>query len=360
MKHLDEALLMSVQGIGGRKLTKLLDYFGDAGEAWAARRQDLQTSGCLGMQEIDALLEFRERTDLSVVAKNWAEKGIRICTQADPEYPELLRKIFDPPYLLFYRGDVLPDALYFAIVGSRRSTSYGRTVAREFSEKLAKGGMTIVSGAARGIDTAAHEGALAAGCPTVAVLGCGVDISYPPENGHLLNDIAATGCVISEYLPGTPPNPGRFPERNRIVAGMSVGVMVVEAAEKSGALITADLALNENRDVYAVPGSVYSDASRGTNRLIQQGARLLAAPEELLEEWGLALSLTAPETAHFFGGLEKKVWLAMEPGEYISVDRLVALTGLEVARLQVVLLQMELAGYLVKDSVRGYARSTKE
>ena len=360
MKHLYEALLLSVQGIGNMRLKKLQERFGDASNVWKAGRQELQESGCLGTQEIDGLLEAQERTDAASVQKNWTEKGIRICTQSDPEYPDRLRNIYDPPFLLFYRGCLQGNALYLAVVGSRHSTSYGRTVAREFSEKLARGGVTIVSGAARGIDTAAHEGALAAGAPTVAVLGCGVDRVYPAENAQLLEKIAAQGCVVSEYLPGTPPNAGRFPERNRIVSGMSVGVLVVEAALKSGALITADLALNENRDVYAIPGSVFSEASRGTNRLIQQGARLVSNPDELFEEWGMVVPATGQKAENALSAIEKKVWQAVESGQSVSIDGLVMQTGLEVSKLQVILLQMELAGYLVKDPVGGYRRSTKE
>lgn len=360
MKHLYEALLLSVHGIGGLRLKKILERFGDAENFWRASRQELQESRTLGIKELGAFLDLREKTDVGKFEKTWAALGIGICSQEDAEYPVLLNRIFDPPHLLFYRGCLSRDAFYFAVVGSRHSTSYGRAVARQFSEKLAKNGVTIVSGAARGIDTSAHEGALASGASTIAVLGCGVDRAYPAENVHLLEKITENGCVISEYLPGTPPNPGRFPERNRIVAGMSVGVMVVEAALKSGALITADLALNENREVYAIPGSVFSEASQGTNRLIQQGARLVGSPDELLEEWGMMSRVDALRTIQPLGAQEKKIWQAIEPGQFASLDQLMMQTGMIISELQVILLQMELAGYLTKDPIRGYGKVAKE
>jgi DNA processing protein len=284
MEHLPEALLMMVPGIGSLKQRKLVEHFGDAYAAWTAKGTELAQSRILNEKEISGLLSLRESLDPSQLEKKWSRQGIGICGIDDPDYPALLRKIFDPPSLLFYRGHMIGDSLNLAVVGSRRSTPYGRNVARSFSEKFACCGVSIVSGAARGIDTASHEGALAAGAGTMAILGCGVDIAYPPENASLLERIAGNGCLISEYPPGTPPLPGQFPARNRIIAGMSVGVLVVEAAEKSGALITADFALNENREVYAIPGSVFSNASRGVHRLIQQGARLIGSAEDLLED----------------------------------------------------------------------------
>jgi len=250
--------------------------------------------------------------------------------------------------------------LFLAIVGSRRSTPYGRNVARTFGEKLSRAGVTVVSGAARGIDTSAHEGALDAGAPTYAVMGCGVDISYPAENARMLEKIIATGgCIISEYPPGTLPVAGHFPARNRIVAGMSVGVLVVEAALKSGALITADLALNENRDVYAIPGSVFSEASRGANRLIQQGARLVGSPEDLLEELGICVTAEDISLGKALGKTERKIFQALSGEQATPVDSLVMQLGLEASKLQVILLQMEMAGYIVRDPSMGYRRSPR-
>ena len=360
MEHMPAAMLLMVPGIGSLKQKKLTDYFGDAGTAWNATCEELNNSRILSGKEIEGILSLRDRIDPAILAKQWIRQGIHICSLNDPEYPRLLRNIYDPPAVLFYRGRMIGDSLNLAVVGSRRSTPYGRNVARSFSEKIARSGVTIVSGAAKGIDAAAHEGALAAGAATIAVLGCGVDIIYPPENRCLLDRIASTGCLISEYPPGTPPIPGQFPARNRIVAGMSVGVLVVEAAEKSGALITADLALNENREVYAIPGSVFSNASRGVHRLIQQGARLIRTAEELVEDLGMTFT-SSPKDANGQLSLdEKKVLGELSYTEPTPVDELVMRLKMDASHIAVVLLQLEMAGYVVNFSGAGYGRVAKE
>ncbi len=360
MESIHRAMLLNIPGIGSLKLWRLIDYFGDAHAVWSSSHEQLIDSGILNFKEIAGLLSRRDRIDAAETAKHWARLGIHICCIEDKEYPHLLRNIFEPPPLLFYRGHIQADSLNVAIVGSRRSTPYGRNVAHSFGAKLAQAGVTIVSGAAAGIDTAAHEGALSAGAATVAVLGCGVDVSYPAGNSHLIDHIVSEGCVISEYPPGTPPLPGQFPARNRIVAGMSVGVLVVEAAEKSGALITADFALNENRDVYAVPGSVYSNVSRGTHRLIQQGARLVSSAEDLMEELGLPIPAPGMNPQDAFGPAEKKVLRELSQTDPTSVDTLVMQLKMEPSQIAVILLQLEMAGCVVKDTCAGYRRVAKE
>ena len=328
MEHMPAAMLLMVPGIGSFKQRKLTDYFGEAETAWNATGEELNNSHILNGREIEAILSLRDRLDPSELAKQWTRQGIHICGFNDPEYPQLLRNIYDPPAVLFYRGRMIGDSLNLAVVGSRRSTPYGRNVARSFSEKIARSGVTIVSGAAKGIDAAAHEGALAAGAATIAVLGCGVDIVYPA--------------------------------RNRIVAGMSVGVLVVEAAEKSGALITVDLALNENREVYAIPGSVFSNASRGVHRLIQQGARLINTAEELLEDLGLTFASSPKEANGQLSSDEKKVLRELSYTEPTPVDELVMRLKMDASHIAVVLLQLEMAGYVVNFSGAGYGRVAKE
>lgn len=360
MESVHRAMLLSVPGIGSLKLGRLIEYFGNANVVWNSSHEQLVESGILNNKEIAGLLSRRDRMDAAETAKHWTQSGIHLCCMEDLDYPRLLRNIFEPPPLLFYRGHLKADALNVAIVGSRRSTPYGRNVAHSFGAKMAQAGVTIVSGAATGIDTAAHEGALSAGAATVAVLGCGVDVSYPADNSHLLDHIAVEGCVISEYPPGTPPIPGQFPARNRIVAGMSVGVLVVEAAEKSGALITADFALNENRDVYAIPGSVFSNVSKGTHRLIQQGARLVSSAEDLIEELGLPIPVPGMKPQDAFGPTEKKVLRELSYTDPTSVDTLVMQLQMEPSQIAVILLQLEMAGCVVKDSCAGYRRVAKE
>ena len=214
-----------------------------------------------------------------------AEHGAVVIVRSDPRYPALLREIFDPPVLLFARGRLeLLQPFHFAMVGTRRPTPYGLAVAERMSSDLARAGLTIVSGMARGIDTAAHKGALSAGGHTVAVLGCGVDVIYPSENRKLAADLCAKGLMISEFAMGSTAFPQNFPIRNRIISGMSAGVLVVEGAQYSGSAITAKLALDQGREVFAVPGNITSKASWGPNLLIKQGAKLVQDWNDVIVE----------------------------------------------------------------------------
>jgi DNA processing protein len=360
MQHLYEALLLTAAGIGKARLAKLKQAFGDAKAVWQADLSSLTQTGILSDKELASLMQQRRKLVAEETFAVWQAQGIGICSLQDVEYPQLLRRCYDPPPYLFYRGRMQPEAVCLAIVGSRHSTPYGRNVARSFSESLSRNGVTVVSGAARGIDSAAHEGALTAGAPTIAVLGCGVDVCYPPENARLINQIAEIGCVISEYPPGTPPAPGRFPARNRIVAGMSVGVLVVEAAEKSGALITADLAMEENRDVYAIPGSVFSEASRGTHRLIQQGARLINSAEDLLAELGLhqssaSVSMTDRQTAE-----ESQILAVLSYEQPKALEQILGTLDISVSAVQLQLLQLEMSGKIEKDQSMRYIKVARE
>lgn len=359
MKRLFEALLLECSGIGQGRLGKLKKIFGNAEKAWWADRQELYQSGLFQKQEgLQSFLKDRKSIDPQSRLRLWQQHGIGLCGIEDSNYPSLLRNIFDPPELLFYRGRIPVDSKMLAIVGSRKSTPYGRNVARSFAQTLSQNGISIVSGAARGIDTAAHEGALAVGGTTIAVLGSGVDIVYPPENGKLLEQIANHGCILSEYPPGTPPAAGRFPARNRIVAGLCMGVLVVEAAHKSGALITADLALNENREVFAVPGSVFSEASIGTNRLIQQGARLVCSAQEILSDFGLGIASRREESIPVFSPQEQAILDMLSPEIAKSVDEILELTSMSLAELQFCLLGLELSGHVEKDFAMRYSKRT--
>ncbi|MEN6622520.1 MAG: DNA-processing protein DprA, partial [Smithella sp.] len=210
--------------------------------------------------------------------------GIHIITYLDDSYPSKLLEIYDRPPMLYVKGSIIKNEVNIAIVGSRLASTYGKYTTERISRELALKGTTIVSGLARGIDSAAHRGALTAKARTIAVLGSGLDIVYPPENKKLFAEICETGAVVSEFPLGTPPRACNFPARNRIISGMSYGVVVIEAGEKSGSLITARLALEQGREVFAVPGSIDSAGSRGTNKLIKQGAKLIENTEDILEE----------------------------------------------------------------------------
>jgi DNA processing protein len=275
-----------------------------------------------------------------------------VLVPTDQEYPPLLRAL-DPGPVLFLRGRIEPgDALAIAIVGSRHATPYGVGVAEELASELARRGITIVSGLARGIDTAAHRGALAAGGRTIAVLGSGLDVVYPPENARLAGEVVQSGAIVSQFPPGTRPAPWNFPVRNRVIAGLSLGVVVVEAAERSGALITAGLAGELGREVYAVPGRITSAASRGANRLLQDGAKLVQhwadITSELPSEWQRLVRSDGIETngANQSASSDHDGRLAdlLRPDEPQHIEQLIERSGLPAARLAVVLLELELDG----------------
>jgi len=267
--------LKLVPGLGTRTSGKLLDRFGTPQAIFRASRTELEAAGLSGTlaQSVASGCTF---DDAAAQQEKMVETGTILVTIGDPRYPQPLREIFDPPVLLFARGKVeLLQALMLGVVGTRQPTPYGVAVAERLSADLAHAGLTIVSGMARGIDTAAHRGTLSVGGDTVAVLGCGVDVVYPSENRKMMTEIAARGLIISEFIMGATAFPQNFPIRNRIISGMSLGVLVVEGAQYSGSAITAKLAMDQGREVFAVPGNITSKLSWGPNLLIKQGARLV-------------------------------------------------------------------------------------
>ena len=244
----------------------------------------LAQTGILSRDNIASITSVEARDNANRFMEDLAEKNIDVYTLWHKDYPYLLKNICDPPICLYAKGKLFAEETIIAVVGSRKASGYGLSSARKISAELAGYDICVISGMARGIDTAAHQGALSQGGRTIAVLGCGLDIVYPPENKKLMERILEKGAVISEYPPGVQPAPHHFPVRNRIVSGMSVGVLVVEAGEKSGSLITAQLALEQGRDVYALPGNVISVNSKGTNKLIQDGAKLVTSVQDIVEE----------------------------------------------------------------------------
>lgn len=273
-----------VKGIGAVRLRALLDYFGNLEIAWQAPLDGLRAAG-LPARCLENLLQIRKGCSLQQIWEAIEKRGIQVLTWEDAAYPPRLLQIAQPPPVLFVNGQIRPeDEWAVSIVGTRRLTGYGHQVASELATFLAHNGITVVSGLARGIDRVAHEAALKAGGRSIAVLGSGVDRIYPPEHASLAERMAEQGAVISDYPLGTPPDSTNFPPRNRIIAGLSLATVVIEAAETSGALITATFAAEQGRDVFAVPGGIYAPQSKGTNRLIQQGAQPLIKFEDLLVE----------------------------------------------------------------------------
>jgi DNA processing protein len=288
--------LLAVPGVGIIRYNQLLRAFGSPGAVFLARKRGLREVEGIAHKTVSEILSFSD-TDA------FADAQLELCAslpafiicQDDPEYPPLLRQLIDAPPLLFVRGSLLPqDARAVAIVGSRAASYYGKRMAETLGRDLASRGYTVVSGMARGIDTAGHEGALAANGRTIAVLGCGVDVCYPPENVKLRDRIIQHGAVISEYPFGTEPLAGHFPSRNRIITGMSLGTVAVEAREDSGVFSSVRWALDQGREVFAVPGPVTSATSRGTNKLIKQGAKLVQTVDDILEELTHAAVPEAP------------------------------------------------------------------
>jgi DNA processing protein len=285
-----------VSGIGRQRVTHLLNHFGRLAAAWHASERQLERAG-LEAHPRSSLVRQRAQLHLEQEIHRIQKAGAWLITLADEGYPPLLKELSDAPLVLYGRGDLLPrDQNALSVIGTRRATHYGREAAQRLAHDLAQQGITIVSGLAHGIDTAAHEGALQAGGRTIAVMGCGIDQVYPADNRELAHQIVAQGALLSEFPLGTAPEGRNFPRRNRIISGMSLGVLVVEAPENSGALITADMAAEQGRDVFAVPGNIFSQSSRGSNRLIQEGAKLVMHAADILDELNMAYTRAEART----------------------------------------------------------------
>ncbi len=352
------AALQMVPGIGSSRIKALIDYFGSARQAWLADQGDLFLSKCLDNLVCNNLLGQRDKIDIHKLAEMLFKKGISLCSLAEDNYPILLRNTFNPPYVLYYRGTLPATNKLIAIVGSRKATAYGKNAASMLAAALAAAGVGIVSGAARGIDTAAHLGALESGY-TIAVLGSGVDVAYPPENAKLLASIAENGAVISEYAPGTMAHPGHFPARNRIINGLAHGVIVVEAGEKSGALITADFALEEGRDVFAVPGSIFASSSKGANKLLKMGAKPVDCASDILEEYGWK-TLQPTNTMPELSAEEQAVYRLLNYEEPIGIEEILTKLNVLPATAAYILLQLSLRGLTVEHSAQRYTRAARE
>lgn len=334
-----------VPGIGSGRFFKLLNHFGSMSDAWRAPLEDLKIFlGEKAFNEWKKILkEWDPEKELLTTEKN----GFHVYCSRDPEYPVLLKKIPDPPPLLYVRGGFeYGDDIAVSIVGTRNPSPLGSYHARELALQLSNQGLTIVSGMARGIDSEAHQGALDAKGRTIAVLGCGLDIVYPPENESLMERIAGNGAVISEFPLGTGPLAKNFPARNRIISGLALGVVVVEAAQDSGSLITAGFAAEQGREVFAVPGNIGSDGSKGPHKLIRQGAKLVEGYQDILSELAIP-HLTANEIAQSsstdFNENEQKI-IGVLNREPQHIDQVARNSGLPAAQVNSLLMQLELKG----------------
>jgi len=345
-----------IPGIGRVKLTQLENYFGNLENAWKAAPVDLKHSG-LDRSSINAITSWRAKVSLEAEMEKLDHYGVRVLSWHDPDYPSRLKEIYDYPPVLYVRGSLLPeDEWCLAVVGTRRATVYGRQVTEEIVADLARSRIAIVSGLAKGIDSIAHSSALDAGGRSIAVFACGLDIVYPAENANLARRIMQQGALISEYPLGTRPKAENFPRRNRIMSGLSLGVLVVEAGETSGAMITARLALEQNREVFAIPGSILSPASRGTNHLIQEGAKLVGHYTDILEELNLTAVARQVELKEVIPASETESLLLKQlSAEPTHIDEVCRSSGLPISAVSSTLAMMELKGLVKQVGTMNYA-----
>ncbi len=334
-----------VRGIGPLRLRALLDHFGSIERAWHGSAGQLRSVG-VDDRSVQNLLRARSKLDLDHRLGQIEAVGARVLTWESPDYPPLLHETYAPPPVLYVKGDLKEqDAWAVGVVGTRRASTYGLEVTRRLAGSLARNGITVVSGMARGIDAAAHRAALEAGGRTIAVFGCGIDTIYPAEHRKLAQQIAAHGALISDYPLGTRPEGRNFPPRNRIISGLSMGVLVTNAGKTSGALITADFAAEQGRDVFAVPGSILTQGSLGPNRLIQDGAKVVVQAEDILEELNLTMVAEQKQARLALPEDETEAALLKHlSGEPTHVDDLQQQIHLPISQVTSTLAMMELKG----------------
>jgi len=335
----------SISFLGPKSIDTLLKHFGSAKAAWEASTAEI--TNILNLHDHTEKLN-REKTKIDPIQKwdQMQELNVKSVSIFSPEYPKLLKQLHYPPPLLYYRGSLKKiNQPAVAIVGSRRCTFYGQEVAHRLAAELSSTGVSVISGMALGVDTAAHRGALENCGYTAAVLGCGVDQCYPPQNANLMDQIITGGIVLSEFPLGTKPLPVHFPRRNRIISGLSLGTVVVEATAKSGALITANYALEQNREVFAVPGNVGSPYSRGSHRLIKEGARLVESAADIIEELYLDTLFEEQLTRDTINTVlseQEKSLLKTIPYQPMHIDSIIQLSGIRAAETSALLLSLEL------------------
>lgn len=342
--------------IGPSRIRRLQDHFGSLERAWTSHPGKLRS--VLDDRSHAALVKHRGEIDIASLMHRLASEGISAVTLADDGYPALLREIGSPPPVLFYRGQLLEtDSTAVAVVGTRRVTSYGREMAMQIGQGLARAGVTIVSGLAKGVDGIAHQAALTAGGRTIAVLGSGVNRIYPYEHSRLAGQIAEQGAVLSDYGPDRKPDAPNFPARNRIISGLSLGVVVIEAPERSGALITVDFAADQGRDVFAVPGHAHSSSSVGTNKLIRDGARLVRNADDVLEDLQLRRQ-EAPEAVQqpMVMNEEERRLVAVLTGDPQHIDDIADRCTMEVPGVSALLVTLELQGLVRNVGAQHYVR----
>lgn len=337
--------LHSIDGLGPVRLKSLISFFKDPKVAWEADAGEIRRIG-LPQPTLDLFLETRKKLDPKLYLEEVNKSGIKFLSIFDENYPKSLSQIYDPPVILYYKGDILlSDEKAIAVVGTRKMTGYGKAVTENFVKDLVNGGLTIVSGLARGVDSCAHQKTLNEGGRTLAILGGGLNNIYPPENISMSKQIIeGHGAIISEFPPDYPSMPGNFPARNRIISGLSKGVLVTEAAQDSGSLITARLALEQGKDVFAVPGPITSTLSRGGIELIREGARIVVEAQEILDELGLGQAGEKIKIKSEELRPSEKLILGLLEQEEQHLDEISRNLNIPVGEVSASLLKMEIKG----------------
>ncbi len=346
-----------IPGIGRVKFTQIENYFGDIEKAWHAGHDEFKKAG-LDDSAVNSVVQWRPKISLDAEIEKLERYNIKAFNYHDNGYPSRLKEIHDFPPVIYIRGNILDEDEYcLAVVGTRNPSAYGRQLTEEIVSELARNKITIVSGLAKGIDTIAHRSALNAGGRTVAVMGGGLDSVYPAENANLARNIIKNGAMASEYAPGTKPRPENFPRRNRIMSGLCLGVLVIEAGETSGSLITAHLAFEQDREVFAIPGSVLSPASIGTNKLIMEGtARLVRNAGDILQELNLTAVAEQLEIKEVIPSSDTEALILKNLGaEPKHIDEVCRASGLPVSVTSSTLAMMELKGMVKQIGAMNYA-----
>ncbi len=366
MKNRDLLALSFVPGVGNQRMRALLDHFNEPADAFKASFAELKSIPSIDSRTAAEITKYRpDNNGIDTILRRLDRLGGRIISIKDPEYPESLKQIYDPPALLYTLGNMeQSDHDSIAIVGTRNPTEYGKKVTGEICTGLVQSGFTIVSGLARGIDTVAHTTTLQSGGRTIAVIGCGIDIIYPQDNIRISKQIQQTGAILSEYHIGTKPDAGNFPKRNRIISGMTLGTVIIESSPTGGAMITASYALDQNREIFAVPGPINEERSSGTNKLIQQGrAKLVQSSEDIIEEVVLKLKYITPTTSVVqkpqpppdLTMFEEKIYgvISQHPGH---IDEIAQKAGLSTSDTLVHLLSLEFKGVVKQLAGKMFAR----
>lgn len=346
---LDLIALCAVPDLGPVTIRRLISTFGSPAEVFKVSEKELRSVENVGEVRARSIVSFAGRDGIAKSVEKLRAGGVKILAHGDAGYPEAISALGDDaPLVIYARGDIIKEDRYaMAIVGSRKSSHYGSSVSEKISAELAEMGFTVVSGLARGVDTAAHRGCLSAGGRSIGVLGSGIDVPYPPENKGLMDKLSESGCVLSEFPTGMPPNRENFPRRNRLISGLALGVLVVEADKKSGALITADYALEQGKEVFAVPGNINSLVSQGPNELIKRGAKPVTGAGDIVEELAPVLKgfmKRRKEKSAVEVTEEERALCDIMSGEPMHIDAVSRKCGITTSKALAVLLGLELKG----------------